>query len=224
VLIPALAECQDFANIRVVGEGGQLIVLYDLVSPKAATYTVALYSSHNNFSSPVLNAKGDVGKGQKPGINKRIAWDAATEMPSFKGDIIVELGGQVDVVKLGLNTSVPQKGLKKGKKAIINWQGGTLHPTVKIELLKDGRVASSLGEQKNTGVYEWKVPKDFDSGSNFQFRISAGEENVQTTPFAIKSGLPLWLKIAVPAAAVGTTLAIIIFGGEDDLPEAPGPG
>jgi len=49
------ALAQDFENIRATQEGTRMIIIYDLVSVNPnATFTVAPYSSHNNFSTPVL--------------------------------------------------------------------------------------------------------------------------------------------------------------------------
>jgi hypothetical protein len=215
---PAVA--QTFDNIRSVQEGTRIIVLYDLISPNPnAIFTVALYSSHNNFSSPVLSVTGDIGKGQKPGKNKRVEWDLRTDLQSFRGQLAIELGGVPEALKLEFRQPFLSKKAKQGKSVIISWQGGTDHPNVKLDVYRDGRLVTALGERKNTGSYQWAVPPDIEKGNNFIIRLSSGNEHVDSLPFDIKGKTPMWAKIAPLVVGVGV-ITYMLF---DKLPKAPEP-
>jgi hypothetical protein len=222
LLISFFARGQSFENIRASQEGSRMIVIYDLVSERSnATYTVALYSSHNNFSQPVQRVSGDVGNGQKPGLNKRVEWDLRTELQEFRGQITIELAGSLDLIKLGFRTPFISKHPRQGKTSRIEWVGATQHPTVKIELFHNGQPLSLIGDQKNSGSYDWQIPKDIKKGPGYKIRLTTGDEHIESVEFSIGSRVPVYALIA-PAAAV-VAVATWLLLKEDELPPAPDP-
>ena len=87
---------QKIQNLNASFLDGKAIVTYDVIGTKAnQTYTIDLYSSHNNFASPLKNVTGDVGKNIKAGTGKKIIWDAASELTEFSGDISFKIKGEL---------------------------------------------------------------------------------------------------------------------------------
>jgi hypothetical protein len=214
-------SAQSIENIRYAQEGSRMIITYDLVSNVAqATYTVSLLSSHNNFSAPATHVTGNAGKGQHPGTNKRIEWDIATELRSFSGQLVIELLGHPEIAKLALKEPFLSPKPKAGKEVMINWVGGG-PADVKIDIYKDGKLVSSLGERKNTGSFGWKIPEDHDTGDGFKLRLTSGADHVESIPFNIKGKTNSKLLIIGSAAAVTTT--VIVWLVMRPLPDAPNP-
>ena len=78
---------QTFSIKRLEVAGDKINLYYDLVDTVSSrTYTIALYSSHDNFVLPVQKASGDLGLEVKPGRNRKIVWNAKEELgAAFNG-------------------------------------------------------------------------------------------------------------------------------------------
>jgi hypothetical protein len=216
-----LASAQSFENVTATMQGNIAIITYDLAHPVAEDgFTVTLYGSHNNYVTPIRLATGAIGPNQKAGAQKRIEWDVKRELSSFRGDIVFELRGLPELIKL--NFKNPFTGARRGKSRTINWVGGTGQPNVKLEVLKDNVVVSSIGEKKNSGSFEWAVPSYMSKGKGYTLRISTPSESVVSTPFAVKAKIPLLLKLS-PILIVPFLLPKGGSTGEEDLPLAPDP-
>ena len=93
-------KAQKVENVRASSSGEQIIIIYDLTGTKAdQRFKVNLYSSHNNFASPVQQVTGEVGDNIAAGKNKRIAWSAKDEIKDFKGSLTFEV--RADLVVAG---------------------------------------------------------------------------------------------------------------------------
>src|SRR5882762_1847745 len=85
-------KAQKVENVRAAASGEQIIITYDLTGVKSdQRFKVNLYSSHNNFASPVQQVTGDVGDNIAAGKDKRIAWNAKSELSNFKGNLSFEV-------------------------------------------------------------------------------------------------------------------------------------
>ena len=217
---------QKIQNLNASFLDGKAIVTYDVIGTKAnQTYTIDLYSSHNNFASPLKNVTGDVGKNIKAGTGKKIIWDAASELTEFSGDISFKIKGELIPLPLTLLSPISGTSAKRGKPIKILWEGGKYDQVVHFELLKGNDRVIDIGETKNTGEFVWGIPKKL-SKAYYTIRISSGQETKQSGLFKVKSRTPLIVKI-LPLLAAGGAAVVLSGGGGGttaaDLPAAPSP-
>jgi hypothetical protein len=224
------AFSQSFENIQALTQGNKVILSYDLLASRPDDqFSVAIYSSHDNYTNPLKMVTGDVGANVKTGLNKRVEWNAE-ELKTFKGEITFELRG--NPVLLKLNFRFPMTNVKKGKATSIEWLGGSPTAPAKLYLFQGEKMISSVAETTNSGKYQWTIPKDVSSGEGYYYKLTAGNESVNSTTFSIKKKMPLLLKLSpliIGAAVVG----VLSSGGGDDptkpvtdpsLPTPPEPG
>ena len=89
-------------------------------------FLVQLYSSQDNFTTPLTRVSGDFGTEVSSGFDKKIVWDITKELGAFKGDIALELRGRVYVpfVKItGLNEGTVYK---RGRSYPLLWTSGNI--------------------------------------------------------------------------------------------------
>src|SRR5688572_22051402 len=80
LISPFFSLAQKLENINARVQGNQIIIEYDLLSTgEKDRYEIALYASHNSFSSPLGLVQGDVGRNVYPG-KKKILWEARNEL------------------------------------------------------------------------------------------------------------------------------------------------
>lgn len=226
------ANAQSIQNVRASPlQDGKVTVTYDIVDAKAnQKFVIELYGSHNNFSSPLTEVTGDVGKDIFGGPGRKIIWSASNELGDFKGEINFRVKGHVIVIAAAFAFKFPVEGssIRRGKTTDLKWEGGTSGQNIKLELYKGSVKVSAIAETKNTGIYNWPVPKNLAKG-DYVVKLSSGSETVNSKTFAVKPKVPLLLK-ALPLLAVGGVVAALGGGGggpkpitSSDLPAAPGP-
>jgi len=133
-----------------------------------------------------------------------VEWNARAELRNYQGEISVEIRGQVKKPMYSFISPKENGSLRKGKPTSILWQGGAANQRFKLELVQNDIVVQGLGTVPNTGMYNWTVPGDTRTGKGYQFRITAGDENIMSGEFTIKSKLPLALKLSpIPVVAIG---------------------
>ena len=72
---------QEFAIKKFEMAGENLNVYYDLLdSVSGHSYTIRVYTSKDSYTDPVTKISGDVGQEVKPGINRKITWNAKEEL------------------------------------------------------------------------------------------------------------------------------------------------
>jgi hypothetical protein len=79
-------HAQIISNISVSQLDKSIEVNYDLEG--TSTYKISLYysdSSGKNWIGPLKAVSGDVGPSQRPGKQKKIIWDASSELSSVEG-------------------------------------------------------------------------------------------------------------------------------------------
>lgn len=222
------ASAQSVENVVAeVVQNGKVIITYDLMGdPDAERFNTAIYSSHNGYSSPLKNISGDVSSDYSvvPGNGKKVEWDAAAELGSFNGELAFEIRAEVYRF-LRVTKPAAGKSVRRGSTATINWTGGQPSETVKIELLKSGILASSLGEVNNSGAYNWSIPKEMEKGKDYTLRFTGTSGSVTSESFAVNAKYPLLLKIGL-AVPVVIVIAAILGKSSDDggaLPSPPDP-
>lgn len=215
---------QRLDNIRAeaVNGGEKVTITYDLTGGAPDTkYRVAVYGSHNNYSTPLNQVTGDISD-VTPGTGKRIEWNAKNEMVEYSGDITFEL--RADPIVAALSVKTPS-GVKKGKTATINYSGVAPGESVKLDLIKGGVVVNQVGTTSDPSKYTWSVPVDVEKSSDYQIRITAGGRTANSSSFAIKPKSKMWMYI-VPAVVVVGVVAVLASkkdGGAKELPTPPEP-
>jgi hypothetical protein len=219
-------SAQRLENIRAeaLNGGEKVIITYDLNGGSAnQKFKVSVYSSHNNYSTPLSLVSGDI-TDVTPGPGKRIEWNAKSEMVEYSGDVTFELRADPVVAALAVRTPT---GVKKGKTATINYEGVMSGESVKIELVRNGVAVNQVGTTSDPYKYSWSVPLDVEKGSDYQVRITAGSRTATSGSFAVKSKSKAWMYI-VPAVVVTGVVVFLVTkpksgGGSKDLPTPPDP-
>ena len=212
---------QTFENIRVQRDEDKIIIVYDLVSiDQGSTVTVRVFSSLDDYKVPLKDIIGDIGT-VKPGPNKRIIWQVGDIIASDYQGILFKFESQTFA---GWRIVSPtEKGMKRGKKNTIQWQGGFPGDDVLIQLQKPGsEEVEEIVQTKNSGSYGWEIPKDLKPGNGYVLHLTSGDNTVEYR-FSIKRKLPLGY-YAIPVG-LGIIIGAILLQEDksDDLPDAPLP-
>lgn len=226
-LITTLTFGQTVQINKVELAGPNIIVHYDLDdSSPGHEYLLNLYSSRDNFNAPLAKVTGDIGPEIKPGTGRRAVWAIREEYGGYKGKIALEIRGRVYVPFVKLTNFTVPKAYKRGKSYPLYWKPGATNP-IHIELLKgDVRVSGEVN-QPNSGNYTVNIPAKAKKGKDYKLKITDsrnGDEVIYSKPFAVKSKIPLLLKV-LPFAAVGGA-ATLIGGGtptDDGILDPPLP-
>lgn len=217
---------QSIQNLSATFDNGKVIVAYDVVGAKPdQTYSLDLYSSHNNFTTPLTNVSGDVGKNIKAGAGKKIIWDAASGLGTFNGQVTFRVKGEMAPLPFVFKSPARGASARRGKNINILWDGGNPEQSIRLELFKGNDRVINLGETKNSGQHAWSIPKDFSKGT-YAVRLTAEQEVKQSELFKVKARIPMLVKVLPILAAGGAAILLAGRGGDktnNDLPAAPGP-
>lgn len=212
-------------NLRAAFANGKVTILYNVTGGKERqTYSIQVFGSHNNYSSPLRLVTGDVGDGVKGGNDRKVVWDAEAELVTFSGGITFRIQGEL--VPLKLNVIRPAVGgtLRRGKGVLILWEGGLPDQNVRIELFRGNERVTLAGDSKNTGSYSWNVPKDLAKGP-YTLHMNCGQEKTISEIFTVKAKIPMGLKVAAGVLVAWAIVLLIPDKAVVDpkLPLAPDP-
>jgi hypothetical protein len=216
---------QQFSIKRLEVAGDRINLYYDLADTIASrTYTITLFSSHDNFISPVQNASGDLGLEVKPGSNKKISWNVKEELGAdFEGKVGLEVRGRLYIpfVRLdGLN-----KSFKRLRPAEITWTGGTQQNILNFDLYRGEDKVTSFPNIANVGHYTLTMPTTVKPGKGYKFKITDirnKDQIVYSAPFTVKRKIPLLLK-AAPLIVIGAVASLIIAARKSPRKDIPDP-
>lgn len=229
VLFSASSVAQSVDNIKATVLDDIIVVTYDLNGDESDVFNVNLYSSIDNFETPLTLVTGDVGQNINPGKKKRIEWLAKNELGDFEGSLIFEVRAflpepaydPLEFVNFNLDE------IKSGKSYRIQWQGGKPNEKIDILLYEDGKQKSRIAQVDNSGKYLFKIPKG-SKNSNYRIQLDGETGTVGSSQFKIKSGISPLL-IGGGALVVGGIVAAVLFldfdggGANNELPTAPEP-
>ncbi|MDH5399073.1 MAG: GPI anchored serine-threonine rich family protein, partial [Cyclobacteriaceae bacterium] len=224
-----LVHAQRIENVKAEASGSKIIITFDLMGEEPGQkFDLEAFASHNDFAEPLMLLKGDIGKGIKAGADKRIEWNARAELRDYAGAITVEVRGMPVLATFIFIEPAMGSSARRGKSTGLVWKGGTGTERFRLELMKGEQVIKDLGNVQNTGLYTWMVPPETEKGNDYRFRMVYGDEKIESQPFAVKSKLPLALKLSpVPVLGVaGFFLYQMITRQQVEktfLPEAPSP-
>jgi hypothetical protein len=216
---------QEFAIKKMEVAGDKINIYYDLIdTTNNRTYTINLYSTMDSFTTPLTKVSGDLGLEVKPGMNRKITFNAKEELGEYEGKIGFEIKGRVYVPFIKFNGFKDQEVRKRGVKFDMLWSGGRANSLLNFELYKDGKfiAAPHTNVAASVGKIEVMIPKNVKPGRDYQFRITDSrnkDDMVFTDKFRIKRKFPLALKVGVLALVGGA--AYFLTSGDDAPPTGP---
>jgi len=231
---------QRIENPKALIIEDNVVVSYDLVGTKSdQSFEVHLYSSANQFLSPLTKVTGDVGKNIAPGVGKQIMWDPTAELVKFRGEVTFEVRVTVFTPFVSFQSPQAGAGLKRGKINSIQWSGGDPQVKLQLELYHEGAKVGTIETTDNIGRFSWNTPLQTKPAKNYQIRIAneADDSEFAFSPkFSIKPKTPIALKL-LPVLVVGGVAALLLSGdsgeppptggngggGDEPIPDPPGP-
>jgi hypothetical protein len=208
------SNAQEVTIKRIELENEKVVLFYELNdSTRDRFYTINLYSSRDNFISPLQKLKGDFGLEVRPGSENKIEISANEEFGnSFEGKIAFELRAKVYIPFIRLEGFNDYKKFKRGKPYEIHWSGGRPQNVLNFELYNGETKITAFTNIANAGKYNLIFPIETKAGRNYRFKISDSknkDEVVNTGTFTITRKIPLFLKI-LPVAVIGGSLYFLL--------------
>ena len=225
---------QEFKNITASFDGEKILISYDLIpGGNEAQYSVAVYSSHDNYAVRLINVIGDVGKNINPGNGKNITWYLKRELTAnFSDNLVFKLvaepmgASRTPATAVSFIYPVKNDDLKKGKDVKIQWRGGDPEDVFQLSLYEGERQLKDISKTENNNSYTWNVPKTLEKGKNYKLKLTNVKNSGDYTysgEFQVKKGTPFYI-FAIPVAAGAIAGGVIAAGGGDggDEPDPNG--
>lgn len=202
-----------------------IIVSYNLEElPPGNELQVQLFSSIDNFISPLKKVSGDIGSTLEAGYNKSITWNYAEEYPGYSGKISVEVRGKAFIPVARFRNVTGGTIYKRGDNYGIDWKPGN-NKVVDIEVYQGSNRVQGESNINNSGNYNLQLLPTLKPGNNYRIKISDSrnpEEYVYSESFTVKRKIPLLIK-AVPIAIIGVLgLYTILNSSSEKSSEIPG--
>jgi Ser-Thr-rich glycosyl-phosphatidyl-inositol-anchored membrane family len=193
-----------------------IIIHYDLDDGANSTrqFLVQLFSSQDNFASPLSRVMGDFGPDISAGFDKKIVWEITEELGPFKGNLSFEIRARVYVpfVRLNKNTYEGKK-FKRGKNYPINWQSGNLSGQLNIELFNSsGERLWGESNVANIGKFDWYIPNNIKKGKTYRLKFTNARDRndvAYSQVFSIRPKIPLIVKVAGITVLSGAAIVIL---------------
>lgn len=222
ILQTSFAHAQVVIIKKIELGGDKITVIYDLDDSNPNNeYLLSLYTSKDNFNTPMSKVKGDVGGEIKPGNNKRIEWNIREEYGSYRGELQVEVRGKVFIPFVKIQSFGHGKSFKRGKPYELAWRPGNTNP-VHIEVFKGSQRVGGELNLPNNGKHTINLASNLKPGS-YKLKVTDSRKSddfVMTQEFKVKRKFPLFFKI-VPVLGAGYFLTTMLGGGGEE--EIPGP-
>ncbi|MFC2126526.1 Ser-Thr-rich GPI-anchored membrane family protein [Bacteroidota bacterium] len=230
---PVALYPQEFKNIIAEVSDDEVIINYDLIyDDQDEKFRVAVYSSHNNYQTKLINVSNDVGNNITPGRGKRITWYYRNELPSdYEGNVQFRLVGEFmvapepEVKPIVFTSPITDAKIKTGKSVQLKWEGGVPEADYRLELYDGDDRKLDLKTIKNINQYVWPVPEKFDKGKAYRFRLTnlKDTEDLATSPtFRIK-GKSTAAFIAVPVVVGAGIIYYLLSEKDGELEDLPPP-
>ncbi|HLF32870.1 MAG TPA: hypothetical protein VI583_01455 [Cyclobacteriaceae bacterium] len=225
-IIPLVVTAQTIRLTRTEQQGDNIIIWYDLAgSSEGQLFRVEIFGSHNNFSKPLGIVSGDVGPNIRPGNDKKITWNAKADIINFTGTIEFRIKAAVQYSPLGKLAIAGSPRLKRGKAYQVTWEGGEPEDILTLELYGKEKRIYLIPDLKNTGAYDWAVPKNIRPGNRYKFMMRPGNDPNSGTvseTFKIKRRMPRVLFVVPAMVLAGGIIYYIIQQSNDKpLPQPP---
>jgi hypothetical protein len=217
-------SAQQLEVKRVELSGDDIIVHYALTDTvPGRTFSVNLYSSHDNYVNPLTSVMGDFGIEVKPGIMRKVIWNAKQELgANFDGKVSIELRARPYIPFLRFDAF---DKIKRGKPTEVTWRGGTPQNILNFELWRKGKRVVVTPNIPNAQHAKIEIPRSVKAGKGYTFRIIDSKNKdlaIETAPFAVKPQMPLLIKL-LPVLAAGAIISTLgSSGAEGPIPDPIG--
>lgn len=223
--ITAWAQEFDIKKVEVTPE--TIILYYDLIdTTRNRAYVVNVYSSRDNFMAPLQNVKGDFGLEVRPGLNKKIEWNAKEELgAAFEGGVELEIRGRIYIPFIKFENLTKHVAIKRGVKKKLTWTGGTKQYLNFTLYDKSGKPIEVFTNIANSHEYDLVLPKKTKPGKGYTFLVTDSknkDQAMRSQPFQIKRKFPLTLQI-FPAIVVGWVISKLFDGPKNNYIVDPPP-
>lgn len=219
---------QNIENLRARLENNQAIISYDLIGGvEIQKFNVELFSSRDGYSKPLSFVTGDVGRNVDGGARKSITCSLAEEFGEYKGELTFRLRIEVLPLPLVIKKPTTQTVIRRGKAAVVQWEGGAAGQMAIVELYRSSQLVISE-EIENTGQFRWTIPSSLEKGDGYSMHIKVADQVAVSEQFTIKPKLPLLVKLS--PIIIGAAIVPFLGGGgeptqpgNEKLPAAPNP-
>jgi hypothetical protein len=217
------SQSLDIDFIEFVGRN--VVVHYNLDDGANSNrqFLVQLFSSQDNFSTPLTRVSGDFGSEVGSGFDKKIVWDITKELGAFKGNISLELRGRVYVPFVKIKDIDEGEVFKRGKNYPVNWTSGNLSGQVNIELFNAaGERIWGENNVANVGKFDWYIQGNIKKGRNYKLKFTNAKDRndvVYSLPFIIRPKIPLLFKVA-GIAVIAAAAEVALSGSKSTSNEA----
>ncbi len=214
LITPFLLVAQEeyYVKINKVAQDpvdpANVIIEYQLFSREPdALYKVELEILFSSGERRMLNAfdqGSQVGENQKPGTNKRIIWNAASEISSFDQSVNFIVSAEQTYTPIRFINPYPSgsQKFKAGNIYQINWKGGISKEKVVVELVdRKGSATEVNTDLLNDGDMEWIIGKK-DVGT-YKMRITHRGQSYETQEFRVVRKFPIFLRVLLGVAVIG---------------------
>ncbi len=207
-------NAQNIKEFAFKIEGEKIRVTYNLLGEPSERYTITLFSSASNFSSPLRFVEGDVGEGVSPGDGKTILWDARREFSEFKGSINLKIKYKIQVAQY-FTTITENARFKKGKRHNIAWPDGPEGLNATIKLFNGNDYIMDVPLYKSGIEWALELPKKMKTGKGYRFQTDNNGKPIYSHEFRITNTVPRAL-IIVPIIMGGIVTAVLITSKNKD--------
>ena len=225
IITGLIATGQELNVTNIEFLNNKVAITYNIADTLVGrNYTIRLYSSYDNYLTPLKDVSGDIGLEIKPGGDRTIIWDASKELgSSFNGNIALEVRARIYVPFINIDWFEDVKTLKQKHKYNITWTGGRPTNVLNFDLYRGETKITTFPNVANVGHYELILSQQVPPGKDYRFRISDTknkDEVVYTHQFKINRRIPLAITAAVPS--VLATAIYIYLSGLDKGPQEIG--
>lgn len=221
---------QNIKITEIKRNGAEVELMYSLSDDTPGrTYSINLYTSRDNYTTPLKNVKGDVGIDIPTGPERKIIWNAEEELgSSYSGSFSLEIKGAIYIPFVAFEGIEEGMSFKRETPYDLVWSGGRGDNILNFELYKGDQLVTTFEERPNVGNTSLTIPSKVKPGNDYRLRVSDSrntDEVVFTDTFSIKRKIPLGAKIGIGVAIVATAgiLYAVLNKEEEPIPPPPTP-
>lgn len=218
------SNAQKISLSRIDLEMDKLVVYFSLEDTNPNhTYQISLFSSKDNFATPLTKVTGDVGTEVKAGSEKKIQWNMSQELGAFKGDLAIEVRARVFIPFVKLTSFDTSRKYKRGKTYPLLWSSGNMGGQIDIDLFEGQNRVDGDRNVPNTGKYEFAISGSVKPGKDYRLKFTNTrnrDEYIFSQPFRIVPKVPFVLKAG--AIVVVATGVYFLFDGDTPPPPPNG--
>ena len=227
LVISVEGRAQEIDTVLTKFESGKVVVNYTFAKGTPdENYELYLYGSHDNFTRPMQQTIGDIGKNIRPGGQKIIYWDANRELGNFKGDLILKVQGGKYTPFVSYENTPPDLKIKRGSYYTFEWKHDKTPEKILLNILRNNVPVQESVLMDNTGKFMWSVPTNQKAGGGYQVEIIDTNNHLRretSENFVVRRKIPLGLKLLPLVIVGGTALVLTSDTDAGGIPDPPPP-